>query len=143
MSSDSPGSASSGVPRRLLDRVRDELALGHYSPRTGEAYVAWIRRFILFHDRRHPSDMGAPEVAAFLSSLACERRVSASTQSQALAAILFLYAHVLRRDLGQLSDLVRARRPQRLPVVMTRAEVAAVLAQLSGVERLMASLLLV
>ena len=141
MSSIPPGSSSGTAPRRLLDRVRDELALGHYSPKTVEAYVAWVRRFILFHNRRHPSHLDAPEVSAFLSSLARERGVSASTQNQALAAILFLYARVLRRKLGPLSDLVRARRPQRLPEVMTRAEVTVVLAQLSGIERLMASLL--
>jgi len=106
-----------------------------------EAYVAWVRRFVLFHNRRHPSDLDAPEVAAFLSSLASERGVSAATQNQALAAIVFLYAQVLHRKLRPLSDLVRARRPQRLPVVMTRSEVAAVLSQLEGVEHLMASLL--
>jgi len=141
MSSRPPGPSSGGTPRRLLDRVRDELVLGHYSPKTIDAYVAWIRRFILFHNRRHPSELNAPEVSAFLSNLARERRVSASTQNQALAALLFLYTHVLRCELGPLSDLVRARRPQRLPVVMTRAEVAAVLSELRGVEHLMASLL--
>ena len=135
------GASGANTPRRLLDQVRDQLVLGHYSPKTVEAYVAWVRRFVLFHNRRHPSDLDAPEVAAFLSSLASERGVSAATQNQALAAIVFLYAQVLHRKLGPLSDLVRARRPQRLPVVMTRSEVAAVLSQLEGVEHLMASLL--
>jgi hypothetical protein len=90
-------SGSDQVPhgRRLLERVRDALALRHYSPRTAEAYVAWIKRFILFHQRRHPSEMGAAEVTAFLSGLATERCVSASTQNQALAALLFLYSTVL------------------------------------------------
>ena len=134
-------------PRRLLDRVRDALAMRHYSPRTVKAYIGWIRRFILFHERRHPSDMGAAHVSTFLSSLARGERgdgdggVSASTQNQALAAILFLYASVLNRELDQLPDLVHARRSQRLPVVMTRGEVAAVLAKLAGVPRLVASLL--
>ena len=120
------GSSTGARPRRLLDRVRDALTLGHYSPRTIEAYVAWIRRFIPFHNRRHPADLAAPEVSAFLSSLASERSVSASTQNRALAAILFLYVHVLHREIGPLSYLVRARRPVRLPIVMTRAEVAVV-----------------
>jgi integron integrase len=134
---------SRGSPpgRRLLDRVRDALALRHYSPRTADAYVGWIRRFVLFHARRHPSEMGAAEVTAFLSSLAMRGAVSASTQNQALAAILFLYSQVLERDLEFLADVVRAKRPARLPVVMTREEVAAVLSELRGVPFLMASLL--
>jgi integron integrase len=125
----------------LLDRVRDALALGHYSPRTADAYVGWIRRFVLFHGRRHPSQMGAAEVTAFLSSLAVRGAVSASTQNQALAAIPFPYSQVLERDLEFLADVVRAKRPARLPVVMTREEVAAVLSELRGVPLLMASLL--
>lgn len=128
-------------PRRLLDRVRDRLAMGHYSPRTVDAYVGWIRRFILFHGRRHPAEMGAAEVSAFLSSLATVGKVSASTQNQALAALLFLYADVLGRKLEALEEMVRAKRPARLPVVMTRQEVAAVLSKLSGTSRLMASVL--
>ena len=127
--------------RRLLDRVRDRLAMGHYSPRTTTAYVGWIRRFILFHGRRHPLDMAAPEVSAFLSSLATERGVSASTQNQALAALLFLYVDVLGRNLETIEAMVRAKRPARLPVVMTRQEVAVVLSQLTGTARLMASVL--
>jgi integron integrase len=128
-------------PRRLLDRVRDQLAMGHYSPRTVDAYVGWIRRFILFHGRRHPSEMGAPEVSAFLSNLATVGKVSASTQNQALAALLFLYADVLGRKLETLDEMVRAKRPARLPVVMTRQEVTVVLSKLSGTSRLMASVL--
>ncbi len=129
-----------GSPR-LLDRVRSALVLRHYSQKTIRAYVAWIRRFILFHGRRHPSLLGAPEVAAFLSHLAAHAQVSASTQNQALAALLFLYAEVLQRELGQLPEIVHAKRPARLPVVMTRVEVSAVLSNLSGVDWLMASLL--
>jgi len=128
-------------PPRLLDQVRLALRERHYSRNTEDAYVAWIRRFILFHGKRHPRDMGEAEAGAFLSHLAVVARVSASTQNQALAAILFLYRHVLRCDLPWLSDVVRARRSERLPVVLTRAEVSAVLRELRGTVRLMACLL--
>src|SRR2546425_1804665 len=104
-----------GQPPKLLDRVRQELRRRHFSPRTEEAYVGWIRRFILFHGKRHPSEMGEPEVTRFLSSLATTGRVSASTQNQALSAILFLYQEVLHVHLEWLDGLVRARRPARLP----------------------------
>lgn len=121
--------------------MRVELAVRHYSPKTAEAYATWVRRFVVFHGRRHPLSMGAAEVSAFLSHLAVERNVSASTQNQALAALLFLYAEVLRRPLEPVGSLVRAKRPARIPVVMSRAEVNAVLAKLDGVWHLMASLL--
>jgi integron integrase len=121
--------------------VRQAIRLRHWSPRTEEAYVAWIRRFILFHGRRHPAEMGAPEVVAFLSDLAVRGNVSASTQNQALAGLLFLYRVVLDRELEGLDGAVRARRPQRLPVVLSREEVRAVLSQLEGVHRLVATLL--
>jgi integron integrase len=134
--------AGAEAPRpRLLDRVREALRLRHYSRRTEDAYVAWIRRYILFHDKRHPADMGAPELTAFLSSLAVRGRVAASTQNQALSALLFLYREVLEFDVPWLDGVVRAKRPQRLPVVLTRDEVRAVLRPLNGVPRLMASLL--
>jgi integron integrase len=126
---------------RLLDRVRAALRLRHYSRRTEEAYVAWIRRYILFHGKRHPADMGAAELTAFLSSLAVDGRVAASTQNQALSALLFLYREVLELDLPWLDGVVRAKRPQRLPLVLNREEVLAVLRRLKGVPRLMASLL--
>ncbi len=126
---------------RLLDRVRAALGVRHYSRRTEEAYVAWIRRYILFHGKRHPADMGSSELTAFLSSLALNGRVAASTQNQALSALLFLYREVLELDVPWLDGLVRAKRPQRLPVVLTRDEVRAVLRLLNGVPRLMASLL--
>ncbi len=126
---------------RLLDRVRQALRARHLSRRTEEAYVAWIRRFILFHGKRHPAQMGAPEVTTFLSSLAVHGRVAASTQNQALSALLFLYRDVLGADLPWLDGIVRAKRPARLPVVLTREEVRAVLARLDGVPRLMACLL--
>jgi integron integrase len=126
---------------RLLDRVRQAMRLRHMSRRTEDAYVGWIRRFILFHDKRHPDDMSSPEVVAFLSDLAVRGNVSASTQNQALAGILFLYRDVLGRELEGLDGAVRARRPERLPVVLSRAEVRAVLVELSGVHRLVVTLL--
>src|SRR3989454_3569569 len=126
---------------RLLDRVREAIRARHYSRRTEKAYVHWIRRFIFFHDKRHPADMGAPEVTRFLSSLAVEGKVAASTQNQALSALLFLYGEVLAVDLPWMDEIVRAKRPQRLPVVLTRDEVRAVLRRLDGPPRLMAFLL--
>lgn len=129
-----------GHRKRLLDEVRDALTLRHYSRSTCDAYVGWIRRYILFHGRRHPSTLKEADVAAFLSSLATSG-VSASTQNQALAALLFLYSEVLRAKLDWLDDLVRAKRPVELPVVMTRDEVAQVPAKLSGTSRLTAALM--
>lgn len=126
---------------RLLDQVRAALRIRHYSPRTEEAYVGWIRQFILFHGKRHPKDMACPEVTAYLNHLAVQRRVAASTQNQALAALLFLYREVLGIDLPWLDGLVHATRPRRLPVVLTRTEVRAVLEQLEG-ERWLAAWLL-
>lgn len=128
-----------GEPR-LLDRVRAAVHLRHYSQRTEKADVAWIRRFIVFHDKPHPSGMGALEVTAFLSSLA-ERGVGASTQNQALSAILFLYGAVLGQQLEWMNDIVRAQRPVRLPVVLSRDEVAALLSRVRGTAWLMASLM--
>ena len=126
---------------RLLDRVRHAIRARLYSRRTEKAYIVWIRRFILFHGKRHPATMGGAEVERFLTSLATERKVSASTQSQALAALLFLYREVLDCRLPWLDHVVRARRPERLPVVLTRAEVRVVLSLLRGVPRLMGWLL--
>jgi len=126
---------------RLLDRVRTALRSRHYSRRTEEAYIAWIRRYILFHGKRHPMEMGAPEITRFLSFLAVDGKVAASTQNQALSALLFLYREVLELDVPWLDGLVRAKRPERLPVVLTREEVRAVIQRLEGVPRLMAYLL--
>lgn len=126
---------------RLLDQVRGQIRLRHYSIRTEAVYLEWIRRFIRFHKYRHPQDMGAPEVEAFLSDLAVRRDVSASTQNQALSAILFLYKQVLQIELPWLEGVIRAKRSQRLPVVLTREEVASVLAQLDGTLWLVSSLL--
>jgi integron integrase len=128
-------------PPKLLDQVRDRLRLKHYSIRTETQYVHWIRRFILFHDKRHPAAMGAAEVGAFLTYLAVEGRVAASTQNQALSALLFMYREVLSIELPWLDQVVRAKTPQRLPVVLTRREVAAVLDGMSGIYGLMARLL--
>lgn len=127
----SPEVVSSSLPQppKLLDQVRNRLRTLHYSPRTEESYVQWIRRFILFHDKRHPRDMGKVEVESFLSHLATRRNVSASTQNQALAALLFLYKEVLAgSELPWLTDVTRAKRPLRLPVVLTRQEVQRLLA---------------
>ena len=126
---------------RLLDRVRESLRIRHYSYRTEQQYVGWIRRFIVFHGRRHPEVLGGEHVEAFLSHLAVERHVSASTQAQALAAVLFLYKHVLKIDLPWLAGVVRATRPKRLPVVLTRSEVRKVLDALPEKHRLIASLM--
>lgn len=126
---------------RLLDLVRDRIRVKHYSLRTEQAYIHWIKRFILFHGKRHPKDMAAPEVEAFLSHLATEKNVSASTQSQALSALLFLYREVLGIELPWLENLTRAKKPQRLPVVLTVAEVKAILVRLDGRNALMANLL--
>ncbi len=126
---------------RLLDQVRHRCRVKHYSIRTESCYVDWIRRFILFHDKRHPADMGAPEVEAFLSHLAVNRNVAASTQNQALAAILFLYREVLEIELPWLEGVTRAKRPPRLPVVLSESEVQRLLAQLEGTPLLIASLL--
>ena len=126
---------------KLLDQVRDLIRLKHYSIRTEQAYLGWIRRFILFHHKRHPKEMGKTEIETFLTYLAVQENVAASTQNQAMNAILFLYRHVLKQDLGWLEDVTRAKRPARLPVVLTVPEVQAVLARLDGQHWVMASLL--
>ena len=126
---------------RLLDRVREAIRNRHYSRRTEKAYVHWIKRYIFFHGKRHPIEMGATEGTAFLTSLAVHSKVAASTQNQALSALLFLYREVLVVELPWLDDVVRAKRPLHLPVVLTRDEVRAVLQRLDGVPRLMAILL--
>ena len=126
---------------KLLDQVREAIRVRHYSRRTEEAYVVWIRRFIVFHGKRHPTELGASHISEFLSSLATQRHVSASTQNQALCAVLFLYREVLRMDLGQVEGVVRASTPARLPVVLSRTEVSAILARLDGAVWLVAALL--
>jgi integron integrase len=126
---------------RLLDQVREAIRVRHYSYRTEQQYVAWILQYIRFHDRKHPRDLAGPEVERFLSHLATERHVAAATQAQALAAVLFLYKRVLNVDLPWLGNVVRATRPKRLPVVLSRVEVQRVLAELRGQIHLIASLL--
>ena len=126
---------------RLLDSVRAAIRLRHYSYRTEKAYVDWIRRFILFNQKRHPRDMGGPEVAAFLTHLANDRQVSSATQGQALAALLFLYKRVMNVELPWIDNVVRAHRPKRLPTVLTREETMRVIAHLHGVHWLIAGLL--
>jgi integron integrase len=125
----------------LLNQVRTLIRTRHYSYRTEQTYIHWIKQFILFHNKRHPAEMGAEEVTKFLSYLAVSRKVAASTQNQALAAILFLYRHALGIDLPWLENVIRAKRPARLPVVLTSEEVRKLLAQLRQEEWLMASLL--
>jgi len=126
---------------RLLDQLRQALRSRHYSRRTEQTYCHWVKRFVFFHHVRHPAEMAEPEINAFLPHLAVREKVSASTQNQALSALLFLYRHVIGREVGELGDVIRAHKPRRLPVVMTRDEVKAVLSRLSGDKWLMASLM--
>jgi integron integrase len=128
-------------PLRLLDQVRDRIRARHLSLRTEKTYLYWIRRFVWFHNLKHPRELGGQEVEAFLTSLAVQGRVAASTQNQALAAVLFLYREVFEVKLPWLSSIVRAKRPVRLPVVLSRAEVQQVLARLQGTIWLIASML--
>jgi len=121
--------------------VRQAIRIRHYSPRTEQAYVNWIRRYIFFHNVRHPAEMGKPELNAFLSHLAVGGHVSASTQTQALSALVFLYRHVLGREIGLLDGVVRAKRPARLPVVLTRDEARQLFAKMDGVVLLACRLL--
>ena len=137
-----PDTAAASAPKlRLLDQVRQAIRTRHYSYMTEKAYVHWIKRFIFFHNKRHPGEMGEAEIAAFLSSLASESHVSASTQNQALNAVLFLYHQVLAKDIGYIKGVVRAKRPKRLPVVLTREEVKSILGLLDGLEWIMGMLL--
>ena len=126
---------------RLLDQVRDAIRLRHYSYRTEQQYLSWIRRYILFHGKRHPAELSGIHVEDFLSHLAISRQVASATQAQALSALLFLYKHVLNLPLPWLDSMVRAKRPKRIPVVLSRAECRAVLSQLQGVPALVAKLL--
>ena len=135
------GSASLAQSPRLLDQVRGKIRLKHYSIRTEQAYVDWIKRFVLHFDKRHPSEMGAREVEAFLTHLAVQGRVAASTQNQAKAALLFLYREVLEQDLPWLANVEQAKSPTRLPVVLTQEEAQAVLSRLAGTHWLVAGLL--
>lgn len=126
---------------KLLEQVRNELRLRHYSPRTEKSYVSWIIRFILFHNKKHPSDMGEREIRDFLNHLTLTKHVSASTQNQALQAILFLYREVLKVDVKRITEIKKAKRIKHIPVVLTREEVKRVLANMEGIPKLIASLL--
>lgn len=126
---------------KLLDQVRNIIRTKHYSIRTEEAYVNWAKNFILFHNKRHPKEMGKKEINQFLTHLAVKRNVAASTQNQALSAILFLYREVIKKEIGWLGDITRAKKPRKLPVVFSREEVNMILTELEGRKWLMASLL--
>src|SRR6266567_1490601 len=126
---------------KLLDQVRDAIRVKHYSIRTEQAYVDWIKRFILFHAKRHPKEMAEEEVAQFLTYLARKLDVAPSTQNQALSALLFLYKEVLKHEIGWLKKVERAKKPPKLPVVLSRGEVKQVFAHLHGMPKLMAGLL--
>lgn len=127
--------------KRLLVRMSDAIRSRHYSLRTEQSYIQWVRRFILFHNKRHPEKMGEKEISSFLTDLAVNRKVAASTQNQALSALLFLYKHVLDKKLDWLEDVVRAMRPRRLPVVLTQAEAGTLLDNMTGVNGLIAKLI--
>ena len=128
-------------PPRLLDQVRETLRVHHYSLRTEQSYLQWIKRYILYHKKRHPREMGQGEVSAYLTHLAVQRKVSASTQNQALSAILFLYKKVLKLDIGWIDDVVRAKQAQRLPTVMDHDVVIRLLNELNGTQKLLAYLI--
>ena len=136
-----PGAAPAPAPPRLLDSLRHAVRVRHYSIRTEDTYLDWVRRFILFHGKRHPRDLGGAEVAAFLAHLAVERGVAPSTQNQAKSALLFLYREVLQIELPWLDEVIAAMVQRRLPVVLTPSEARALLHQLSGTMGLVCSLL--
>src|SRR5256886_5860206 len=131
---------SAGKPNRLAE-CRDVIRRKHYSIRTEQAYIDWIKRFIIYHGKRHPGDMAEEEVAEFLTHLARDLNVAASTQNQALSALLFLYKEVLKHEIGWLEKVERAKKPPKLPVVLSRGEVKQIFAHLHGVPKLMAGLL--
>ena len=125
---------------KLLDQLREAIRVRHYSIRTEQAYVHWVRRFILFHNKLHPETMGAQEVSVFLTFLAKDKNVAASIQNQALCVILFLYRHVLDMELEWLKDVVRAKKPQQLPVVLTRDKVRLIFTEVTGLNGLITRL---
>ena len=127
--------------KKLLDQLREAMRSRHYSRRTEQTYCHWVKRYIFFHNVRHPAEMAEPEMNQFLTHLAVKEHVSASTQNQALCALLFLYRYVIGRKVGDLGEVIRARKPMRLPVVMTRDEVKAVINHLTGEKQLMISLM--
>jgi integrase len=128
-------------PKKLLEKLRDVIRLKHYSYKTEKSYINWIKRYILFHNKRHPREMGGKEIEEFLTYLAVEENVAASTQNQALSAILFLYKEVLQQELDLQVDAVRAKRSRYVPTVLTREEVLAIINHLSGIHQLIVKLL--
>jgi len=128
-------------PRKLLDQVSDAIRMKPYSLRTEKTYIEWIRRYILFHKKRHPKDMGAEEIQAFIAHLATQRMVAASTQNQALSALMFLYRHVLQKEIAFPSDLIRAEKSRTLPTVLTHQEAMAVIGKMTGAGQLMTKIL--
>ena len=134
-------SAAVSKPKKLLDQVREALRTKHYAYRTEETYIDWIKRYIIFHKKRHPKDMGANEIREFIAYLVTERKVATSTQNQALSAILFLYRTVLEKEIILPPELVNPSRPKRLPTVLTHAEAMSVINQMRGIPRLMAKIL--
>lgn len=128
-------------PKKLLDQVRDSIRVKHFSPKTEQAYIHWIRRYILFHKKRHPRDMGAQEIEAFLTSLAVDQEVAASTQNQALSAILFLYRDVLHVNIPATLNIIWAKRSRYVPTVLSKDEVAKVISFMSGTQQIMAKLM--
>ena len=127
--------------KKLLDQLRDALRAKHYSYRTEQTYIDWCKRYILYHNKRHPAQMGVPEIQAFIIHLATNQNVAASTQNQALSAILFLYRHVLLRDIDFPVNVIRAKKPERLPTVLTKTEALSIIAKMNGTPRLMVQLL--
>ncbi len=128
-------------PRKLLEQVSDAIRIKHYSSRTEQTYKDWIRRYILFHNKRHPRDMGIDEIQAFISHLATERALSASSQNQALSAVIFLYRHVLKKEIDFPSDIIRAEKSKTLPTVLTQQEALTVINNMTGLSQLMAKIL--
>jgi site-specific recombinase XerD len=126
--------------KKLLDQVADALRVKHYSYRTEQSYLDWIRRYILFHNKRHPREMGETEIRTFITYLAIERHLSASSQNQALSAIMFLYRHVLGRELALPPDIIRAKKASHLPIVLSKQEALAVIGNMQGVPKLIAQL---
>jgi integron integrase len=128
-------------PKKLLDQVRETIRAKHYSYRTEQTYVEWIKRFVFFHQKRHPKDMGPEEIQAYITYLANERKVASSTQNQALSAIMFLYKYVLQKEIALPSDIIHPNRPERLPTVLSHQEAMSVIGKMAGVPKLIAKLL--
>jgi site-specific recombinase XerD len=125
-------SSPTGKGKKLLDQLRDAIRAKHYSYRTEQTYIDWCKRYILYHEKRHPAEMGVPEIQAYITYLATDQQVAASTQNQALSAILFLYRHVLLREIEFPTDVLRAKKPGRLPTVLTKAEAMAIIRAMNG-----------